>query len=132
VDRHHPEHQHHAARCGSGGEHEENAMNMELAIGLVLGLLMGATIMGVFMGTVAHNNYEKYKEMKHLAFEFEEKWLDALEGNTDRQWLLRAEGAEDPYIVRGRPDLEERREKATSKLSEDAEEDVIDLTWAAE
>jgi hypothetical protein len=104
-------------------------MNAELAIGLVLGLLLGATVMGVFMGTVAHTNYEKYRDMKALAFEFEEKWLDALEGNTDRQWMMRADGAEDPYVVRGRPDLEKAREKASSRLSED-EPDAIDLTWA--
>jgi len=107
-------------------------MEPQLAIGLVLGLLLGATIMGVFMGTVAHNNYDKYREMKGLAFEFEEKWLDALEGNTDRRWMLRADGAEDPYVVRGRPDLAERQERQSSQLSEEVEEDVIDLTWAAE
>jgi hypothetical protein len=105
-------------------------MSMELAIGLVLGLLLGATVMGVFMGTVAHGNYEKYREMKALAFDFEEKWLDALEGNTDRQWMMRVDGAEDPYVVRGRPDLEEARQKASSRLSEDETEDTIDLTWA--
>jgi hypothetical protein len=104
-------------------------MDIQLAIGLVLGLLLGATVMGVFMGTVAHSNYEKYLEMKALAFDLEEKWLDALEGNTDRQWMMRADGAEDPYVVRGRPDLEEAREKASSRLSED-EADTIDLTWA--
>ena len=105
-------------------------MSVDIAIGLVLGLLLGATVMGVFMGTVAHTNYEKYREMKALAFDFEEKWLDALEGNTDRQWMLRAEGAEDPYVVRGRPDLDEAREKASSLRS--ADDDAIDLTWAAE
>ena len=105
-------------------------MNAELAIGLIIGLCLGAVVMGVFMGTVAHNNFEKYREMKALAFDFEEKWLDALEGNTDRQWMLRAEGAEDPYVVRGRPDLAEAREKASSLRSE--EDGAIDLTWAAE
>jgi hypothetical protein len=104
-------------------------MSMELAIGLVLGLLLGATVMGVFMGTVAHGNYEKYRDMKAVAFQMEQRWLDALEGNTDRQWVMRADGAEDPYVVRGRPDLEEARQKASSRLSED-EVDTIDLTWA--
>jgi hypothetical protein len=100
-------------------------MSVELAIGLVLGLLLGATVMGVFMGTVAHTNYEKYRAMKILAFDFEEKWLDALEGNTDRMWMLKAEGAEDPYVIRGRPDIQQ---KPSSELSEDT--DTIDLTWA--
>ena len=104
---------------------------MDIAIALIGGLLLGATIMGVFMGTVAHQNYEKYRATKALAFEFEENWLDALEGNTDRRWVMRADGAEDPYVVRGRPDLDEAREKASSKLSEE-DADTIDLTWAAE
>jgi hypothetical protein len=106
-------------------------MSMERAIGLVLGLLLGATVMGVFMGTVAHSNYEKYLNVKGIAFDLEEKWLDALEGNTDRQWMMRADGAEDPYVVRGRPDLAKAQEKRSSRLSED-EIDAIDLTWAAE
>ena len=82
------------------------------------GASLGATIMTIFMGIVAHANYEKYQEMKRFAFDFEEKWLDALEGNTDRRWMLMADGAEDPYVVRGRPELERRREKSTSQLSE--------------
>jgi hypothetical protein len=104
-------------------------MNAELAIGLVLGILLGATVMGVFMGTIAHAQYEKYLNVKGIAFDLEEKWLDALEGNTDRQWMMRADGAEDPYVVRGRPDLAKAQEKRSSRLSED-EIDAIDLTWA--
>ena len=108
-------------------------MNMDIAIGLVLGLLLGATVVGVFMGTLVHEHYEKYKEMKALAFDFEEKWLDALEGNTDRQWILRAEGAADPYVVRGRPDLQRERERSASSLSgrkNNPDNGTIDLTWA--
>ena len=104
-------------------------MNMDIAIGLVLGLLLGATVMGVFMGTVAHANYEKYREMKGIAFDFEEKWLDELEGNTERQWVMREDGAQDPYVVLVRPDLDEARQRASSGLRED---DAIDLTWAEE
>ena len=103
-------------------------MEPQLAIGLILGLLLGATVMGAFMGTVAHNNYQKYLTMKHLAFEMEENWLDALEGNTDRRWMLRADGAEDPYVVRGRPGEPRHPQNASSEDSADA----IDLTWAAE
>lgn len=104
-------------------------MSVDIAIGTVLGLLLGATVMGVFMGTVAHNNYEKYRTWKALAYDFEGKWLDALEGNTDRMYILKAEGGEDPYITRERPDIAARRERASSALTEDP--DAIDLTWAA-
>ena len=106
-------------------------MNAELAIGLIGGLLLGAIVMGVFMGTVAHNNYQKYLEMKALAYDFESKWLDALEGNTDRMWMLKGEGAEDPYVVRGRPDSDARRKYVKPEL-EELDADAIDLTWAAE
>ena len=93
-------------------------MNADLATGLIMGLFLGGAGVGIWIGTIAHANYEKYREMKSLAFDFEEKWLDALEGNTDRRWMLMADGAEDPYVVRGRPELERRREKSTSQLSE--------------
>ena len=98
-------------------------METEIALAAILGLVIGAVIMGVFMGTVAHNNYQKYLEMKALAFDFEGKWLDALEGNTDRMWILRGEGAADPYVVRGRPDVH-------PAASSEPSEDTIDLTWA--
>ena len=104
-------------------------MEPQLAIGLIVGLLIGGAGVGISMGVVAHNNYQKYLAMKALAFQFEENWLDALEGNTDRRWIMRADGAEDPYVVRGRPDMDEARQRASSQLSE---EDAIDLTWAAE
>ena len=104
-------------------------MNAELAIGLIIGLCLGAVIMGVFMGSIAHQNFEKYQHAKMMAMDFESKWLDALEGNTDRMYILKADGGEDPYIIRGRPDQQARRERASSALSED--DDAIDLTWAA-
>ena len=101
-------------------------MEVDVALAAVMGLVIGSVVTGVFLGNLAHQNYEKYLRMKALAFDFEGKWLDALEGNTDRMWILRGEGAEDPYVVRGRPDI---HEKASSEVSEDT--DVVDLTWAA-
>lgn len=107
-------------------------MSMELATGLAIGVFLGGAGVGIFMGTIAHNNFEKYKSMKRTAFGLEEQLLDCLEGNTDRRWMMVADGAEDPYVVRGRPDTAKVREKRSSALSREEENDaIIDLTWAA-
>ena len=96
-------------------------MNAELGVGLIAGFLLGGVIAGVWIGTIAHTNYEKYMSMKKTAFGLEEMLLDAYEGNTDKMWMMRTDGV-DVIVERGRPDMRTR-------IPED-DEDAIDLTWA--
>ena len=92
-------------------------MSKELAIGLILGMLAGGTISAVFMGTVAHNHYEKYRIALQSLFMVEEELIHCMEGKAERVWQLRSDGM-DTKLVRGRPDLESVRQKRLSQLTE--------------
>ena len=80
--------------------------DVSVFVAFVGGVVFGALIMGVFVGSIAHTNFEKYTAMRATAFGLEEMLLDALEGNTDKQWMMVAEGGADPIVVRKRPDLD--------------------------
>ena len=92
-------------------------MSKELAIGLILGMFFGGTIIAVFMGTVAHGHFEKYRGIKMQLFMVEEELIHCMEGKADRVWQLRSDGM-DTKLVRGRPDLDEMRQKRSSQLSD--------------
>ena len=92
-------------------------MNGGVAIGLMLGMFFGGTIVAVFMGTVAHNHFEKYREAMAKLFMVEEELIHCMEGKAERVWQLRSDGM-DTKLVRGRPDLESVRQKRLSQLSE--------------
>ena len=87
-------------------------------LAFVGGVAFGAVIMGVLVGSIAHSNYERYLSMKATAFGIEEQLLDALEGNTERRWLLVAEGADEPEVVSVPMGSGYEAQIATSKLSE--------------
>ena len=93
-------------------------MNKELAIGLILGMLAGGTISAIFMGTVAHSHYEKYRGIKMQMFMVEEELIHCMEGKADRVWQMRSDGA-DVIVERGRPDLDRVRQNRASQLSQD-------------
>ena len=90
-------------------------MSKELAIGLILGMLAGGTISAIFMGTVAHNHYEKYRVALRALFMAEEELIHCMEGKADRVWQLRSDGM-DTVVERGRPDLERVRQNRASQL----------------
>jgi len=92
-------------------------MSKELAIGLILGMFFGGTIVAVFMGTVAHSHFEKYREAMQALFMTEEELIHCLEGKADGVWQMRSDGM-DTQVYRGRPDLDAARERASSRLSE--------------
>ena len=92
-------------------------MSKELAIGLILGMLAGGTISAIFMGTVAHNHYEKYRVALRALFMAEEELIHCMEGKADRVWQMRSDGM-DAEVYRGRPDLERVRENRASQLSQ--------------
>jgi hypothetical protein len=94
-------------------------MNGDAILAGIFGLLIGFLIMGVLLGNVAHNNYQKYLTMKTAAFHHEQQWMDALEQAVPKQFMMVAEGAEDPVVIRGRPDIAERQERASSGVSWD-------------
>ena len=94
-------------------------MSPDLALGLIVGFVMGALIMGVFMGTVAHQNYEKYLEEKAVNFDQTQTIMDLENRVYPEHWILQAEGAEDPVVVRGRPDNDRHPQNRTSKLSDE-------------
>ena len=99
-------------------------MSGDLAIGLIGGLLLGATVMGVFMGTVAHQNYERYKAQVTINFDLQQTIIDLESKAYPEHWMMVAEGAEDPVVVRGRPDSDRHPQNGTSSLSEDVETDI--------
>ena len=70
------------------------------------GALLGATIMAIWMGTIAHSNFEKYRAMVAVAFELEQTIIHLEHEVYPEHWILQAEGAADPVVVRGRPDLQ--------------------------
>ena len=80
-------------------------MNAELAIGLIAGFLFGGVIAGVWIGTIAHTNYEKYRAMVTVAFELEQTITHLENVAYPQHWVLEAEGGADPVVVRKRPDL---------------------------
>ena len=92
-------------------------MNSGVAIGLMLGMFFGGTIVAVFMGTVAHNHFEKYREAMAKLFMVEEELIHCMEGKADRVWQMRSDGM-DAVVYRGRPDLDKVRENRASQLSE--------------
>ena len=92
-------------------------MDSGLALGLMLGMFFGGTIVAIFMGTVAHNHYEKYRAAMAKLFMVEEELIHCMEGKADRVWQLRSDGM-DTKLVRGRPDLESVRQKRLSQLSD--------------
>ena len=92
-------------------------MNKDVAIGLILGMFFGGTISAVFMGTVAHNHYEKYRIALQSLFMVEEELIHCMEGKADRVWQLRSDGA-NVELERGRPDLERVRQNRMSQLTE--------------
>jgi len=92
-------------------------MSKELAIGLILGMLAGGTISAIFMGTVAHNHYEKYRVALRALFMAEEELIHCMEGKADRVWQMRSDGM-DAEVYRGRPDLERVRQNRASQLSD--------------
>ena len=92
-------------------------MNSGVAIGLMLGMFFGGTIVAIFMGTVAHNHYEKYRGAMAKLFMVEEELIHCMEGKADRVWQLRSDGM-DTKLERGRPDLERVRQKRLSQLSD--------------
>ena len=92
-------------------------MSKELAIGLILGMLAGGTISAIFMGTVAHSHYEKYRVALQSLFMAEEELIHCMEGKADGVWQMRSKGV-DTEVYRGRPDLDKVRENRASQLSE--------------
>jgi len=80
-------------------------MNAELAIGLIAGFLLGGTISAIWIGTIAHANYEKYRAMVAVAFELEQRCIDLENKAYPEHWVLEAEGGADPVVVRKRPDI---------------------------
>ena len=92
-------------------------MSGELAIGLGLGMFFGGVIVAVFMGTVAHNHWEKYRGVKMQLFMVEEELIHCQEGKADRVWQMRSDGM-DAEVYRGRPDLERVRQNRASQLSD--------------
>ena len=93
-------------------------MNGNLALGLMLGMFFGGTIVAVFMGKVAHDHYEKYRGAMSKLFMVEEELIHCMEGKADRVWQLRSDGM-DSIVYRGRPDLERVRQNRASQLSQD-------------
>ncbi len=93
-------------------------MSKELAIGLILGMFFGGTIVAVFMGTVAHNHFNKYRGIKMQLFMVEEELIHCQEGKADRVWQMRSDGV-DVVVERGRPDLERVRQNRASQLSQE-------------
>ena len=59
-----------------------------------IGAILGALIMGVWMATVAHDNFVKYQMEKAKVFALDQQLLDALEGNVDRHWQMVTNGTE--------------------------------------
>jgi hypothetical protein len=108
-------------------------MNPDIWVGIVVGAALGALIMGVFMGSVAHQNYEKYLLVKAQAFGLEEMLLDAYEGNDERHWKMTSKGV-DVIVERGRPDDTRRHKEVAEAEDEDERNDphaskrVLDLT----
>ena len=92
-------------------------MSNELAIGLILGMFTGGVVMAVFMGTVAHGHFEKYRSIKMQLFMVEEELIHCMEGKADRVWQMRSDGM-DAVVYRGRPDLERVRQNRASQLSQ--------------
>ncbi len=92
-------------------------MDGGVAIGLMLGMFFGGTIVAVFMGTVAHGHFEKYRGIKMQLFMVEEELIHCMEGKADRVWQLRSDGM-DTVVYRGRPDLERVRQNRASQLSQ--------------
>ncbi len=92
-------------------------MNTSLALGLILGMFTGGTIVAVFMGTVAHNHWNKYRATKMQLFMVEEELIHCQEGKAERVWQMRSDGM-DAVVYRGRPDLEKLRQKRASQLSQ--------------
>ena len=92
-------------------------MNTSLALGLILGMFTGGTIVAVFMGTVAHNHWNKYRATKMQLFMVEEELIHCQEGKAERVWQMRSDGM-DAVVYRGRPDLDAVRERASSRLSD--------------
>ena len=93
-------------------------MDSGLALGLMLGMFFGGTIVAIFMGTVAHSHYEKYRGIKMQMFMVEEELIHCMEGKADRVWQMRSDGA-DVIVERGRPELDRVRQNRASQLSED-------------
>ena len=92
-------------------------MDGGLALGLMLGMFFGGVIVAIFMGTVAHNHYEKYRGAMSKLFMVEEELIHCMEGKADRVWQMRSDGM-DAVVYRGRPDLDKVRENRASQLSE--------------
>ena len=92
-------------------------MNTSLALGLILGMFTGGVIVAVFMGTVAHSHFNKYRGIKMQLFMVEEELIHCMEGKADRVWQLRSDGM-DTKLERGRPDLDRVRQNRASQLSD--------------
>ena len=92
-------------------------MDSNLAMGLILGMFTGGVIVALFMGTVAHSHYEKYRAAMAKLFMVEEELIHCMEGKADRVWQLRSDGM-DTVVERGRPDLDRVRQKRASQLSQ--------------
>ena len=75
-------------------------MSVDMWWGFAAGAALGALIMAVWMGTIAHSNYEKYLAMKAQAFGLEEQLLDCLEGNVERKWMMIADTVAEPKVKR--------------------------------
>ena len=105
-------------------------MEAQFFYGFAVGAAAAAIIMAAVLGNVAHVNFEKYRTQKARVYALNQQLLDALEGNTELHWMMTAEGAEEPRVVRGRPDQDSRRKGGQEPAVADSDEDTIDLTWA--
>ena len=104
-------------------------MEAQFFYGFAVGAAAGAVIMAVWLGNVAHVNYEKYRTEKAKVYALDQHLLDVLEGNTELHWMMVGEGAEDPQVIRGRPDRDSRRKGGQEPVVAVSEGDTIDLTW---
>ncbi len=93
-------------------------MDGGVALGLMLGMFFGGTIVAIFMGTVAHNHFNKYRGIKMQLFMVEEELIHCMEGKAERVWQMRSDGAE-VELYRGRPDLERVRQNRASQLPQE-------------
>ena len=81
--------------------------DVSVFIGFAAGAFLGATIVMVFMGMVAHQHHENYLAAKATIFGLDQTVQHLMEGRDTPHWQTRQGGVDD-MVTRGRPDVYQR------------------------